>query len=79
MLTSNLMSSRPDDYSCESEAGEIVSSEAVVSGCDASPILQPAKHAFDDVSALIGGTIKRVRDSPRGRRGNGRSDLPENV
>jgi hypothetical protein len=48
-----------DDYSCESEAGEVVSSEAVVSGCDASPILQLAEHAFDDVSALIGGAIER--------------------
>ena len=38
----------------ESEAGEIVSSEAVVSGCDAPPVLQLAEQVFDDVSALIG-------------------------
>jgi hypothetical protein len=47
-----------DDDSGESEAGEIVSSESVVSSCDASPILQLAEHAFDDVSALIGGAIE---------------------
>jgi hypothetical protein len=41
----------------ESEAGEIVSSEAVVSGCDAPPILQLGEHAFDDVWALLGGVI----------------------
>jgi len=60
----------------ESEAGEIVSSEAVVSGRDASPILQLAEHAFDDISALIGGAIERVWRAPGGRGGNGRSDLP---
>ncbi len=65
-----------DDDGGESEAGEIVSSEAVVSGCDASPILELAEQAFDDVSALIGGAIERVWHAPRGGGGNGRSDLP---
>ena len=65
-----------DDDSGESEAGEIVSSESVVSSCDASPILQLAEHAFDDVSALIGGAIEGVWGAPRGGGGNGRSDLP---
>jgi hypothetical protein len=65
-----------DDYRGESETGEIVSSEAVVSGCDASPILQPTEQAFDDVAALIGGPIEGVWSAPRGRGGNGRSDLP---
>ena len=65
-----------DDDSGESQAGEIVASEAVVSGCDASPILEPAEQAFDDVSAPIGGAIERVWRAPRGGGGNGRSDLP---
>ena len=65
-----------DDDSGESEAGEIVSSESVVSGRDASPILQLADHAFHDVSTLIGGAIEGVRGAPRGGGGNGRSDLP---
>ena len=65
-----------DDDGGESEAGEIVSSEAVVSGCDASPILELAEQAFDDVSALIGGAIERVRGAPGGGGGNGCSDLP---
>ena len=47
-----------DDDSGESEAGEVVSSESVISGRDASPILQLADHAFDDVSTLIGGAIE---------------------
>ena len=33
-------------------------SEAIVSGCGASPILQLAEHALDHVSALIGGTVE---------------------
>src|SRR5271168_4387003 len=37
-----------------------------------SPILQLAEHAFDDVSALIGGAIKRVWRAPRDGGGNGR-------
>ena len=47
----------------ESEAGEIISSEAVESGCDASPILSFGEHAFDDVSAL-GGAIIQVSRAP---------------
>jgi hypothetical protein len=46
--------------SSESEAGEIVSCELLVSGCDVSPILQLGEHALDDVSALLGGVITRV-------------------
>jgi hypothetical protein len=48
----------------ESEAGDMVRSEAVVLGCDASPILQLGEHAFDDVSALLGGVITRVWRAP---------------
>ena len=65
-----------DDGGERTRLGEIVSSEAVVSGCDASPILELAEQAFDDVSALIGGAIERVWRAPRGGGGNGRSDLP---
>jgi hypothetical protein len=46
--------------SSESEAGEIVSCELLVSGCDVSPILQLGEHALDDVSALLGSVITRV-------------------
>src|SRR3974377_1439995 len=53
----------------------MVWSEAVVSGCDASPILELAEQAFDDVSALIGGAIERVWRAPSGGGGGGRSDL----
>jgi hypothetical protein len=35
-----------------------------VSGCDASPIVQLGEHAFDDVSALLGGVITRVWRAP---------------
>ena len=48
----------------ESEAGEIVSCELLVSGCDVSPILQLGDYAFDDVSALLGGVITRVWRAP---------------
>jgi hypothetical protein len=40
------------------------SGEAVVSGRDPAPILQPEEHAFDGVSALLGGAITRVRRAP---------------
>jgi hypothetical protein len=49
------------------QSSQIVSSDAVVSRCDASPVLQLAEHAFDDVSALIGGAIKWVWGPPSGR------------
>ena len=65
-----------DDDSGESEAGDVVSSESVISGRDASPILEAADHAFHDVSTLIGGAIEGVWGAPRGGGGNGRSDLP---
>jgi hypothetical protein len=37
-----------------------VSSEAVVSTNDTSPVLQPSEHAFDNVWAPIGGAIEWV-------------------
>jgi hypothetical protein len=29
-------------------------------GCDATPVFEPAKHAFDDVSKLVGIGVERV-------------------
>ena len=46
----------------------IVSRLGGVSRCDASPVLQLAEDAFDDVSALLGGAIKLVW-GPLGGRG----------
>ena len=45
----------------ESERGEIVSGQAVVSCCKASPVLEATEEALDKVSTPIDGTIERVR------------------
>ena len=50
--------------------------EAIVSGCDASPVLQLTEHPVDDVATLVGCAVERVWWAPQARRGNGRFDLP---
>ena len=49
----------------ESECGEIVSGQTVVSCCQGSPVLEAAEEALDEVAAPIEGAVERVRDSPR--------------
>src|SRR5271155_1565064 len=60
----NLFSGPLGDYRDESERGEIVSGQAVVSCCKASPVLETAKQALDEVATSIDGSIERVRNSP---------------
>ena len=38
----------------EAESGKEVLSELVVSCCDATPVLEPAETAFDDIAVLVG-------------------------
>ena len=49
-----------DHYGCEGETGEIVLRIAVISGCDASPVLELAEHAFDEISAFVGPAVQRI-------------------
>ena len=49
----------------ESERGDIVSGQAVVSCCQASPVLETAEEAFDKVAMPIDGAIERVRNCSR--------------
>ncbi len=49
----------------ESECGEIVSGQAVVSCCQTSPVFETAEEALDEVTTSIDGAIERVRNSPR--------------
>ena len=49
----------------EGECGEIVSGEAVVSCREASPVLETAEEAFDEVATSIDGAIERVRNCSR--------------
>jgi hypothetical protein len=37
----------------------IVLRMAVISGCDASPVLKLAEHTFDEISAFVGPQSKR--------------------
>lgn len=50
------MSDRGD----QGDGGEIVDGEAIVSGRDALPVLEPAEHALNDVSASISPSVQRV-------------------
>jgi hypothetical protein len=45
----------------EGETREIVLPIAVISGCDASPVLELAEHAFDEISAFVGPAVQRIR------------------
>ena len=49
----------------ESECGEIVSGQTVVSCCQAPPVLEAAEEALDEVATSIDCAIERVRNSPR--------------
>ena len=50
----------PIDDSRDIACSDEVYGELVVAGCDASPVLEAAKHAFDNVSAFIGLGIERL-------------------
>lgn len=49
---------------------------SVVSGCDASPVLEAAEEAFDDVPASIDTLVERVRCATRSGRGDDGFDAP---
>jgi hypothetical protein len=49
-----------DHYGCEGETREIVLRIAVISGCDASPVLELAEHSFDEISAFVGPAVQRI-------------------
>ena len=49
-----------DHYGCEGETREIVLRIAVISSCDASPVLELAEHAFDEISAFVGPAVQRI-------------------
>jgi hypothetical protein len=49
-----------DHYGCEGETRKIVLRIAVISGCDASPVLELAEHSFDEISAFAGRAVQRI-------------------
>jgi hypothetical protein len=49
-----------DHYGGEGETREIVLRIAVISGCDASPVLELAEHSFDEISAFAGPAVQRI-------------------
>ena len=61
----------------ESEGGEIVSGQTVVSCCQAPPVLEAAEEALDEVATSIDCAIERVRNSPRCGGWNDRFDAAE--
>jgi hypothetical protein len=38
-----------------------VGCELVIAGCDASPILEAAEHAFDEIAAAVGDRIEGMK------------------
>ena len=61
----------------ESECGEIVSGEAVVPCCKASPVLETAEEALDKVATSIDSAIERVRNCSRCGRWNDSLDATD--
>jgi hypothetical protein len=59
----------------ESDGGKAVVGEAIVSGSDASPILDAAEHALDEVATLIGEAVERVWPGASGAGGDYRLDV----
>ena len=49
-----------DHYGCEGETRKIVVRIAVISGCEASPVLELAEHSFDEISAFVGPAVQRI-------------------
>jgi len=49
-----------DHYGCEGETREIVLRMAVISGCDAPPVLELAEHSFDEISAFVGPAVQGI-------------------
>jgi hypothetical protein len=50
----------PDDDGREHDGGGEVGCELVVAGDDASPILEAAEHALDEIALAIGGLVERM-------------------
>ena len=47
-------------------SGQEISGELVISRGDAPEVLEPAKAAFDDISAFVGALVEAVDDNPVG-------------
>ena len=47
-------------YGCKGEGSEVVYGEAIVAGCNAPPVLKPAKESFDQVAAAVGFPVERI-------------------
>ena len=43
----------PNDRGSQIDSREEVSGELVIAGCNAPPVLEPAKHALDEVAPLV--------------------------
>lgn len=50
----------------ERDGGEIVLGVSVISGGDASPVLESAEEALDDISSSVCPSIERIWRSARG-------------
>lgn len=56
------------DYGDESDGGEVVLGVPVISGCDTSPVFEPAEKALDDISSTICTPVERIWCATRGGR-----------
>jgi hypothetical protein len=50
----------PDDDSCKSDGSGEVCGELVIASGDTAPVLEPAKHSFDEVAQLVSFGIERM-------------------
>jgi hypothetical protein len=54
----------PEDCGGEGDSGGEGGRKLVAAGCDASPILQAAEHALDEVALAVGDLVERVTVLP---------------
>ena len=65
----------PEGDGCDegNGCGEVLG-ESIVAGCDASPVLQSAEHAFDQIAPAVGLAVERTGSLSAGARRNNRLD-----
>ena len=59
-------------------SGQEISGELVISGGDAAEVLEPAKAAFDDISAFVGAFVEAMDDDTVGFIGDDRLSAATN-
>ena len=65
----------PEADGCDEGNGcDEVLGEPIVAGCDATPVLQSAEHALDQIASAVGLAVERTGSLSPGARGDDRLD-----